>query len=115
MSISEDERTVMAAIDWIVDKNHEFGGIAIFCHPFRRPELRLNFTSKVRQYILENGKYDAVEVIGLGGRSKEFFEDNINCLNWLADESVRCGRRIPVTGSTDSHDAQSISGKRCSR
>lgn len=108
--LPDAERTVMAAIDWIVKKTHEFGGISIFCHPFWKPHMRLNLTRAVRQYILENGRYDAVEVIGLGGSKAEYFEGNVRCMNWLTEESIKLGRRIPVTGSTDSHNAREISG-----
>ena len=110
MSISEDERTIMAAVDWIVEKTREFGGVSVFCHPFWRPKQRLNLTPKVREYILENRKYDAVEVIGLGGSSFAFYEGNVRCMNMLAEAGMKNGRRIPVTGSTDSHNARSLIG-----
>ena len=112
-NISEDQRTLMAAIDWIVDKTHEFGGISIFAHPFWRPSTRLNLAPEVRQYILNNGKFDAIEVFGLGspGHSNaSFVEGNCQCANWLMEESIRLGRRLPVTGSTDSHNARALLG-----
>ncbi len=111
-SVAEDKRRMMAAVDWIVDKTHEFGGVAVYAHPFWRPATRLNQPKAVREYIMDNAKFDAVEVIGLGSGAvrPDFDEGNSNCMNWLCDQSIKLGRRINVTGSTDTHDAHSLIG-----
>ena len=111
-SVPEDQRHMMAAVDWIVDKTHEFGGVAVYAHPFWRPAMRLNQPRLVREYIMKNARFDAVEVIGLGAGSanQDFTEGNSNCMNWLCDESIKLGRRINVTGSTDMHDSSTLAG-----
>ena len=110
--ISKDQRQLMAGVDWLVEKIHEFGGIAIFAHPFWKTNDRLNLPPKVREYIFDTGKFDAVELIGLGsGDNKpEFYGSIVECISWLHDKSVKTGRHIPVTGATDSHHAASMAG-----
>ena len=111
-AVPEDQRRMMAAVDWIVDKTHEFGGVAVYAHPFWRAAMRLNQPRAVREYIMDNAKFDAVEVIGLGSGvvHHDFAEGNSNCMNWLCDQAVKLGRRINVTGSTDTHDSPTLIG-----
>lgn len=111
-SVPEDQRRMMAAVDWIVDRTHEFGGVAVYAHPFWRPALRFNQPKAVREYIMDNAKFDAVEVFGLGSGAvrPDFDEGNDTCVNWLCEQSIRLGRHINVTGSTDTHDAASLIG-----
>lgn len=111
-AVSADQRRLMAGVDWLVDKIHEFGGIAVFAHPFWRPCNRLNLPHAVREYIFDNGKFDAVEIIGLGAdrNDAEMYAGNVECISWLHDKSVKLGRHIPVTGATDTHNAENRSG-----
>ena len=111
-NVPEDQRQTMAAIDWIVNKTHEFGGVSVYAHPFWRPAMRLHQPRLVREYIMENGRFDAVEVIGLGAgpANQDFAEGNSNCMNWLCEQSIKLGRRINVTGSTDMHDSVTLAG-----
>ena len=111
-SISEAQRKLMAGVDWLVEKIHEFGGIAVFAHPFWRHNNHLNLPPRVREYIFDNGKFDAVEVIGLGSgeRNANSFAGNVECISYLHDKSVKLGRHIPVTGATDVHRAEPLIG-----
>lgn len=110
--ISADQRQLMAGVDWLVEKIHEFGGIAIFAHPFWKTNDRLNLPPKVREYIYDTGKFDAIEIIGLGSGNNdpEFYAGIVECISWLHDKSVKAGKHIPVTGATDSHNAARLAG-----
>ena len=110
--VSESQRKLMAGLDWIVKKTHEFGGLSVFAHPFWKPCDRLNLPPKVREYIFENGLFDAVEVIGLGSGDNDpgYYAGIVECMAWLYDKAARYGRRIPVTGATDCHHARSLAG-----
>lgn len=110
--VSESQRKLMAGLDWIVKKTHEFGGLSVFAHPFWKPCDRLNLPPEVREYIFENGLFDAVEVIGLGSGDNDpgYYAGIVECMAWLYDKAARYGRRIPVTGATDCHHARSLAG-----
>lgn len=101
-SVSEDLRILQAGADWMIDKIHEFGGLAIFAHPFWHSESRTNLPKPLREYILKQGKYDAMEVVGIGD-GKQSREDVQVCVNWWMTESIARGKMIPLVGNTDSH------------
>lgn len=104
-------RKAMAASDWIFDKIHEFGGIAIFCHPFWRPNNRTNLPKPVREYIMRNAKFDVLELPGLGSSGNlAFYEENMMAQAWWQDCCRQSGKFIPVVGNTDSHNARTLLG-----
>lgn len=109
---SEDERRLMAGSDWILEKTREFGGVAVFAHPFWMPYDRVNLPPAVREYIFKQGKFDAVEIFGLGSNDNapDAFAGNVDCAAWLREKELETGRRIPVTGATDSHNAPLLLG-----
>ena len=107
-------RLAMAGSDWLIDKIHEFGGLAIFCHPFWRPRRRMNLAAPVRDYILEQNKFDAMEVIGLGTymeRQYPEMEGNRRAVAWWQQMSLRRGSAIPLVGTTDSHATRELIGR----
>ena len=82
-SLSENMRLAMAASDWIFDKIHEYGGVAVFAHPFWHAGGKLNLPTPVREYILKQAKFDVMELPGLGGVSNRALdEDNVLCTAW---------------------------------
>ena len=107
---SEDERRLMAGADWILEKTREFGGVSVFAHPFWMPLDRLNLPHNVREYIFKQGKFDAVEIFGLGSTEPAAFAGNVDCTMWLHEKALETGRKIPVTGATDSHNAPKLLG-----
>lgn len=111
-AIPEEVRLLMAGADWILEKTREFGGVAVFAHPFWQPCDRINLPPEVREYIFEKGLFDAVEVLGLGSTDNEpaAFAGNVDCISWLHEKSLELGRKIPVTGATDSHRAPVLLG-----
>lgn len=104
-SDAEQAKYTMAVSDWIFDKIHELGGFAVFCHPFWRPQKRLNLPENVREYILKQNKFDALELTALAGarQSPDANEANFRNLARYEEACIRMGKRIPVVGNTDSH------------
>ncbi len=104
-------RYFMAASDWVFDQIRAFGGLSVFCHPFWKPYYRFNLPVKVNEYILEQHKYDCMEVFGLGGIDNAgFVESNRLALAWWQEECFRRGRTIPLVGTSDSHDSARLLG-----
>ena len=106
-------RLAMAGADWLIDKIHEFGGLAIFCHPFWRPCNRHNLPAPVREYILQQNKFDAMEVIGLCSATHNHaeIEGNRLAVAWWQQQSIRRGSMIPLVGNTDSHATRAMIGR----
>ena len=105
-------RFAMAGSDWIFDKIHEFEGLAIFAHPFWRAVNRLNLPAPVREYIMRQRKFDAMELPGLASvGSREYLEGNELAAAFWTEESVKAGKLIPLVGDTDSHDANTLLGR----
>ncbi|MBO4511991.1 MAG: hypothetical protein J5746_04440 [Victivallales bacterium] len=107
-------REMCASADYIMDKIHEYGGTVIFAHPFWRTGDRCNLPAPVREHILKQGKYDAMEVIGLGqvsNRMNVLRMGNMEALALWQEESLKKGKLIPLVGSTDSHNAERLLGR----
>ena len=107
----EDLRRLAAVTSFTFDKIHEFGGIAVFCHPFWITSHRLNLPRPVREKMLEEGKFDVIEVPGLWKPFKPDLVDG-NCLAdamWH-EASIKAGRLLPIAGITDSHEAKAALG-----
>ncbi len=110
-------REMCASADYIMDKIHEFGGTVIFAHPFWRTGDRCNLPVPVREHILRQGKYDAMEVIGLGqvsNRMNVFRMGNMEALALWQEESIKKGKMLPLVGSTDTHNAEKLLGRQYS-
>lgn len=114
-SYTLEMRRIMAGSDWIFDKIHEFGGIAIFCHPAWKPRHRDNLSYVVRDYIASQNKYDVMETVGLGfyagyPDAENFQIQNNLALAWWFEQSIKRGAMIPLVGDTDSHNAAEVLG-----
>lgn len=110
-SLSEGIRLAMAASDWIFDKIHEFGGVAVFAHPFWHSGGKLNLPAPVREYILGQAKFDVIEIPGLGEvANRSYDEDNVLCTAWWQEACIKAGRTLPVIGDTDSHRSRHVLG-----
>ena len=110
--LPEAVRKIIAGADWIIDKIHESGGLAIFCHPYWKPHNRYDMPPAAREAILAGGKTDAVEIVGLGSADPASLlrESNSQAVARWQSASVKAGRLLPVTGSTDSHNARANLG-----
>ena len=104
-------RWLMAGADWVFDKIHEYGGMAIFAHPFWHAVMRENLPQPVREYIMKERKFDAIELIGLSANMQSR-EDNMVNVNWWMQENMKSGKMIPVVGNTDSHGARGTLNRR---
>ena len=110
--LHESVRRAMAGSDWLIDTIHRFGGLAIYAHPFWKPNFRFNLPAPVREYILAQGKFDAIELPGLGTNSnRQYREGNELCQAWWVEASIKAGRILPVVGDTDSHDSNTLLGR----
>ncbi|MBR4676259.1 MAG: PHP domain-containing protein [Victivallales bacterium] len=110
-SLSENMRLAMAGSDWIFDKIHEYGGVAVFAHPFWHAGGKLNLPKPVREYILKQAKFDVIEMPGLAGlANRSLDEDNVLCTAWWQEACIKAGRTLPVIGNTDSHHSRDVLG-----
>ena len=112
----ENMRFIMAGADWICDKIHEFGGLAVYCHPAWRKEHRDNLSYIIRDYIAAQGKFDVIEVVGLScpadSAVRYSFSESINLTAaWHQELCIKKGSFIPVIGNTDSHNAEKVLGR----
>lgn len=104
---NESVRFMKAASDWALDKIHEFGGVAIFAHPFwKTNDRRNNLPAPIREYILERERFDAIEVIGLG-KADSHRESNLQAIAWWQQNAIKRGGLLPIVGDTDSHSTRS--------
>lgn len=85
---------------WVVSHIRQGGGLAILAHPFWTWCDEYNMQTKLTQYLLRTGCYDAFEL--LGG-----LEDRENNLQVALYGDARAeGCKIPIVGSSDSHGTQ---------
>ena len=94
-------RFQVAASEWAFDRIREFGGVAMFCHPYWKPSHHNYIGDDAISLIMERQKFDALEVIS--GFELDELEDNMLSLS-LWQEALAKGRKIPVVGVSDSHD-----------
>ena len=84
---------------------------AIFAHPFWHAVMRENMPKPVREYVMKQRKFDAIELIGLSANMQSR-EDNMINVNWWMQENIKSGKMIPVVGNTDSHGARGTLNRR---
>ena len=95
--IPETYRYRMASAKWACDAIHEVGGIAIFAHPFWRPDL-YNISEDFCELLFDSGYFDVFELYN-GGYCHE---DNMQNALWM--EQVRKGNVLPIVSSSDCHN-----------
>ena len=104
-------RRIAAATDFIIDKIHEFGGIAVFSHPFWISNNRFNLPTPIRRKMLEEGKFDLIEVPGLWEPFRpELVDGNSLAAAMWHEAGIKKGRMLPIAGVTDSHNAGAALG-----
>jgi len=84
---------------WVVRKIRELGGFAVIAHPYWVASRRFDLDRRVYEQLLEDGLYDAVELLG-----DVASEDNFLSVARFMDELQR-GRRPPIIGNSDTHRA----------
>ncbi len=94
-------RTAMAK--WACDQIHKAGGLAIFAHPFWRPD-KYNVSQDFCDILFNEIDFDAFELVG--GIAPKL--NNLQLALW--QEQAFKGNLIPAVGSSDSHDHDSAKG-----
>lgn len=106
----EINRFRYAACNWVVDRIHERGGLAMLCHPYWVTGNRNNIEESLLNQFFETGIFDSLELIS--GDSREgILKNDINGLQVARYEEERArGRRIPVCGISDTHGVERSEG-----
>ena len=88
-------RTAMAK--WACDEIRKAGGLSIFAHPFWMP-YKYNVSDEFCDILFDQDIFDALEVMGGIGAAN----CNLQLALWQ-HQSAR-GHKLPVVGSSDTHD-----------
>ncbi|MBQ8717220.1 MAG: PHP domain-containing protein [Clostridia bacterium] len=101
-SVPERYKGRYARCQWITDRIHEAGGIAIFAHPYWRPGASkvYNVNSELTRILLTSGMFDAFELVG--GQTQV----GINCCVALLMDLREQDFKIPMVGSSDVHNLE---------
>ena len=108
-NIPEKYRSRYAKAMWLTDAIHEVGGLAIFPHPYWRPNASkvYNVCDEFTKILLMSGMFDAYELVG----GMEQIEINRSIALW---SDLRAeGLKIPVVGSSDQHKLENSTFNRC--
>ena len=97
--VPQQYRTRYARTMWVTEHIHQAGGLAIFPHPYWRPNASRMFHScdELTRLLLTSGMFDAYELIG--GMSQP--GNNRSIAMWC--ELLKEGYSFPVVGSSDVH------------
>lgn len=106
--IPQQYRNRIAMAKWACGKAHEFGGIAIFAHPYWQPD-QFNISTDQAKYMFDQKIYDAFEICG----GIETRSNNLQLALW--QEQCLKGNRLSVVGSSDSHNHDSQKEKFANR
>ena len=98
--IPEQYRNRIAMAKWTCEKAHEFGGSAIFAHPYWQPD-QFNISTDQASYMFSQKMYDAFELCG----GVDTRANNLQLALW--QEQCLKGNRLSVVGSSDSHNHNS--------
>ena len=96
-AIPEQYRNRVAMAHWCCEKAHEFGGIAIFAHPYWQPD-QYNVSRDQARFMFDAKIFDAFELMGGIDQKK----NNLQLALW--QENCLKGNRLSVVGSSDSHN-----------
>ena len=97
--IPEKYRIRYARMQWVTDRIYQAGGLAIFPHPYWRPNASrmYNVCDEFARLLLTSGMFDAYEL--LGGMGQPGNNRSIALWGELRAE----GYRFPAVGSSDVH------------
>ncbi|MBR3955877.1 MAG: PHP domain-containing protein [Clostridia bacterium] len=93
------EKYTYACCQYIFDKIREANGLAIFPHPYWRNNVN-HVPEKMWKEMFKNRIFDAFEVLG---GEREFNHNGYQTAAWY--EQWANGNRMPIVGSTDTHDS----------
>ncbi len=101
----EQSNYKMAIADFVFDKIHEFGGIAVYNHPMWKPNDRHVANDKL-QYALHNfDKCDAIEVVN------SRISDNLKAVAYANEMSIKKGKQLTYLGNSDAHKKEDVGKK----
>lgn len=99
--LDEFNRLQVAYTEAAFRKIRDFGGVAVYCHPYWRVGGdRFYVTPETQETLLARGNFDAVEVIS--GYSRPAMEENQLSAARFADLRAQ-GCKIAVVGVSDAH------------
>jgi hypothetical protein len=96
--IPEQYQERYAKAKWATDRIHEAGGLAVFAHPYWRPQGRVyNVNDEFTKILLTSGMFDVYELVG--GMKQVGINRSVALWGDLRAE----GLKISVVGSSDVH------------
>jgi len=101
--IKEQYRRRYAMAKWACDHIHEAGGIAIFAHPYWRPNAN-NLSDELVELLYNKDLFDAFEVLG----GIDSVHNNLQLALW--HKKIMEGVGLSAVASSDSHDHDSEKG-----
>ena len=93
------ERYTYASCLWVFNEVNKCGGLSLFCHPYGKRKVYVVPPGFV-DAIMESHAFGAFEVLD---GDVSFTQNGFQTLQYYEDRAR--GRRYPIVGSTDSHDA----------
>ena len=106
-------RELLATSGYLLDKIRADGGLSVLCHPFWKPAHRFYLPTQVLDFMFDENKFDALELVGCAGASQDYQETNQLTVAYWHSKSLQLGRAIPVVGNTDAHACVQL-GQNCS-
>ena len=97
-TLQGSERYTYASCLWAYNEIKQCGGLSHFCHPFDSSVFRAPPT--FADAIFASGAFGALEVLG---GDVSFDQNGFQTIQYYEDRAR--GRRYPIVGVTDSHDA----------
>jgi predicted metal-dependent phosphoesterase TrpH len=94
-----------ASVVWVCDRIREAGGLSIFCHPYWIPGVQHNSPGPVTDFLLEQKPFDLLEIVNDCGHQDNFL------MAMRYNEELLKNRRMPLVGSSDSHDCDAEGGQ----
>ena len=90
-----------AASHVVWDRIRTHGGMAVFCHPYWRPDSRQYIPKPVSDYFYNEMYCDVIEIVNGGSSEHSILQYH---------EQVAKGTVIPVLSSSDAHTAKGLIG-----
>ncbi len=106
-------RRLMASSSFLFDKIRESGGLSVFNHPHWKPNDRFFLPKPVLDYIVQDSRFDAIEIFGGGSTLPQIREANNLNAALHQELCIRSGRYLPALGNNDAHLCDNM-GNYCS-
>ena len=88
---------------WVSQKIREFGGLSVLCHPYWDAYGEYNMQTPMLEFLLENGIFDAFEVID----DDDHTGNGVNLQTAIYNEMSANGIKVPIVGASDCHSVVS--------